>query len=154
MQDIKIWSEKFRTGDNIPVEHTCDGADISPQLSWTDIPPDTKSIVLIMDDPDAPTGTFVHWVIFNIPAYTRSLPEGIPGYEVLLNSIIQGTNDFGLIGYGGPCPPPGKPHRYHFKIYALDIRLDLPPGVRKTDIENAMQGHILDKGELIGIYGR
>lgn len=159
MQNITIWSEAFRTGEMIPKKYTCDGKDISPPLSWTGTPSGTQSIALIMDDPDAPGGTFVHWVAFNIPPHIRMLPEGIPKTSALTpwpfgDSSYQGINDFGNIGYGGPCPPPGKSHRYFFKVYMLDTKLSLPPGSSKADIERAMNNHILAKGELIGIYGR
>lgn len=159
MEDIIIWSDDFQNGGEIPSRHTCDSRDISPHITWTKIHPDTRSITLIMEDPDAPGGTFVHWTIYNIPPYISTLPAGIP--EVpdlsawpLAGSGFQGITDFGKIGYGGPCPPPGKYHRYFFKIYALDTRLDLPSGASKRDIERSMVDHIIAKGELIGLYKR
>ncbi len=154
MQNISISAEAFKAGGTIPAEYTCDGDDVSPSLSWEGTPASVKSITLIMDDPDAPGRTFVHWVLFNIPASTKGLPKGIPKNKTLGDGSRQGITDFGGVGYGGPCPPPGKPHRYYFKIYALDTVLNLPPGSSKADVEKAMAGHILAKGELVGKYGR
>ena len=153
MEDFSISSEAFGQGDTIPVEYTCDGSDISPPLVFSGIPDGVKSIALIMDDPDAPGKTWVHWVIYNIPAGTQQLAEGIPGERTLNDGSRQGMMDFGSIGYGGPCPPSGT-HRYFFKVYALDTVLDLQPGASKQQLENAMQGHILAKTELMGRYGR
>jgi Raf kinase inhibitor-like YbhB/YbcL family protein len=152
MEKISISADGFKEGDTIPDEFTCNGKDISPSLSWEGIPAGTKSISLIMDDPDAPGGTFVHWVIYNIPAGTLKLPKGMPSN--LTDGSMQGMTGFGQSGYGGPCPPPGKPHRYYFKVYALDINLVLPPGASKNQLESAMKGHILAKGELMGKYQR
>lgn len=154
-----VWSDAFRTGERIPTRYTCNGRDTSPPISWTNIPSGTRSITLIMDDPDAPGEVFVHWVAFNIPPNIRMLPEGIPKSSSLTpwpfgDSSYQGINDFGNIGYGGPCPLLGKFHRYLFKVYALDTKLPLPPGSSKLDVENAMTNHILAKGELIGTYNR
>lgn len=154
METITISTGAFRAGDNIPAKYTCDGSDVSPSLSWKGVPAGAKSIALIMDDPDAPGRTFVHWVFFNIPANTQNLPEGVPGDRTLSDGSRQGMTDFRRPGYGGPCPPPGKPHRYYFKIYALDTMLDLDPGATKSDLERAMKGHIIAKGELMGKYGR
>lgn len=154
MEKISISADGFKEGDTIPDEFTCKGKDISPSLSWEGIPAGTKSISLIMDDPDAPGGTFVHWVLYNIPGQTLMLPKGIPHNKTLADGSMQGMTDFGRAGYGGPCPPPGKPHRYYFKVYALDIKLDLPPGVSKNQLENAMKGHVLARGELMGKYQR
>lgn len=153
MQNISI-SAEFKYGDVIPSEYTCMGKDISPELSWTGIPEGTKSIVLIMDDPDAPGGTFVHWVLFNIPATTQRLPKAVNKDKILDNFSRQGMNDFGDVGYGGPCPPPGKYHRYYFRIYALDKMLELLPGSSRSQVDSASKGHILAKGELVGIYAR
>ncbi len=152
MQNISISAEAFRDGDTIPDEYTCEGDDVSPALSWKGIPAEAKSIALIMDDPDAPGRTFVHWVLFNMPANTQKLPKGLPGS--LGDGSLQGMTDFGRTGYGGPCPPPGKPHRYYFKIYALDTKLNLPAGASKKQVEDTMKGHILAKGELMGKYAR
>ena len=151
--EIKITSSAFEDGGLIPSQYTCDGADISPPLQWDAVPEGTKSVALICDDPDAPIGTFVHWVLFNLPADTKELAEGIPKGTTLPNGAQQGTSDFGRIGYGGPCPPSGT-HRYFFRIYALDTQLDLAPGARKPDLLNAMQGHILAQGQLMGKYKR
>ena len=151
--EIIITSSAFEEGGLIPPKYTCDGADISPPLQWDTVPECTKSIALISDDPDAPMGTWVHWVLFNLPADTTELTENIPPDENLPGGAGQGTNDFRRIGYGGPCPPGGT-HRYFFKIYALDSELDLPAGTRKKDLLKAMEGHILGEGQLIGKYKR
>jgi Raf kinase inhibitor-like YbhB/YbcL family protein len=156
MQNISVSSEAFREGEKIPPEYTCDGSDVSPALSWAGLPAGTKSITLIMDDPDAPGGTFVHWVLYNIPPDTQKLPKGIPGDRTLPDGSVHGSTSFGRnkIGYGGPCPPPGNPHRYYFKVYSLDKRLPLAPGASKAEVEKAMSGHLLAKGEVMGKYGR
>jgi Raf kinase inhibitor-like YbhB/YbcL family protein len=143
----------FGNNETIPKKYTCDGDDLSPPLSWEGRPEGTVSYVLIVDDPDAPAGTFTHWVLYNIPGDLNSLPEGVPqGKEVKYG--YQGRNDFGAYGYGGPCPPRGKPHRYFFKLYALDTKLDLPPGAKRGDVERAMKGHVIGEAQLIGLYGR
>lgn len=151
---LDLRSNAFEKGDFIPVKYTCKGEDVSPDLNWSDIPDGTKSFALICDDPDAPVGTWVHWVIFDIPADKRNLPEGVSTDEVLPDGTKQGINDFGNIGYGGPCPPPGPAHRYFFKLYALDTMLNLKPGIKKGVLLNAMKGHILDVAELIGRFKR
>ena len=151
--DIQISSSAFEEGGLIPMKYTCDDADISPPLEWSGIPEETKEIALICDDPDAPMGTWVHWVMYNLPANIFKLPESIPAINLLENGITQGSNDFHKIGYGGPCPPGGT-HRYFFKIYALDIELNLAPGKTKSDLLEAMKGHILGEGQLMGIYKR
>lgn len=150
---IKVKSTAFDEGGMIPKRYTCDGADISPQLSWTGVPDGTKSIALISDDPDAPMGTWVHWVLYNLPPDVTELPEGVPSKKVLENGAKQGTNDFRKIGYGGPCPPGGT-HRYYFKIYALDNEVNLEPGATKDQLLKAMKGHILVEGQLMGRYKR
>ncbi len=149
-----IESTAFSAGGTIPKQHTCDGADGSPELSWKEAPTGTQSFALIMDDPDAPVGTWVHWVLYDVPGDRKGLPEGVAKQEQLDNGARQGRNDFGNIGYGGPCPPGGKVHRYFFKVYALDTKLNLKAGMSKKDVERAMKGHILGQGELIGKYGR
>jgi len=154
MKQISISSDAFNDGSNIPVEHTCDGEDRSPALSWEGLPDSTQSIALIVDDPDAPGKTWVHWVIYNIPANSTGLPAAVPKNKTLDDGSLQGKNDFGRIGYNGPCPPPGKPHRYFFKVYALDTTLSLKSGATKTQLEAAMSGHILAQGEMVGKYGR
>ncbi len=151
--EMDLNSQAFRPGGMIPAKYTCDGADISPPLTLPDPPAGTKSFALIMDDPDAPVGTWVHWVIWNIPATTRALEENIPKTASLPNGARQGTNDFKRIGYGGPCPPSGT-HRYFFKLYALDTTLNLPPETTKSVLEDTMRGHILVQADLIGKYTR
>ncbi len=151
---FQISSAAFPNGEMIPKKFTCDGPDVSPQLSWKSVPPATQSLALIMDDPDAPVGTWVHWVLYNLPPSTTELPEGIEKQEQIAAGGLQGRNDFRKIGYGGPCPPPGKPHRYYFKLYALDTKLDLKAGATKAELERAMKGHTLGETELMGRYGR
>jgi len=151
---MQLTSSAFSEGAAIPTKHTADGADVSPPLQWQGAPPTTKSIALICDDPDAPRGTWVHWVLFNLPADKNDLPEGVPTTGKLASGGVQGKNDFGKLGYGGPSPPKGKPHRYFFKIYALDGVLDLKEGATKAQLEKAMAGHILAQGQLMGTYGR
>ena len=150
---MKITSLAFVNNGMIPAKYTCDGEDISPPLQWDGIPDGTKSFALICDDPDAPMGTFVHWVLYNLPAETKELAENIPADKELSNGARQGTTDFRRIGYGGPCPPSGT-HRYFFKIYSLDTKLDLPAGATKSQLLKAMEGHILGQGELVGKYKR
>jgi Raf kinase inhibitor-like YbhB/YbcL family protein len=150
---IELVSPGFGEGQMIPRENTCDGQDISPELQWAAIPDETRSLALIVDDPDAPSGTFVHWVVYNLPIDRHELTENMPHDESLPNGAIQGVNDFGRIGYGGPCPPSGT-HRYYFTLYALDTDLDLPPGQTKATLLDAMGNHILAKGQLMGRYKR
>jgi Raf kinase inhibitor-like YbhB/YbcL family protein len=150
---IHVTSPAFAEGGTIPKQCTCDGKDISPALEWTGIPEGAKSLALICGDPDAPRGTWVHWVLFNLPANTSGLPEGLPASKNLDSGAKQGRNDFGEIGYGGPCPPRGT-HRYYFKVYALDRELDLGPGIPKYKLVEAMKGHILAEGQVMGRYGR
>jgi len=151
---MQLQSSAFSAGGMIPREHTCDGADRSPPLSWTEPPAGTKSLVLIMHDPDAPRGDFTHWVLYNLPAQTRQLDAGLPGDAQLPNGARQGRTDFGRTGYGGPCPPPGPAHRYLFQLSALDTMLDLAPGASRAQVEAAMRGHVLAQGELMGRYAR
>ena len=151
---FQISSAAFSNGEAIPKKFTCDGPDVSPQLSWKEAPAATQSFALITDDPDAPAGTWVHWVLYNLPANARELPEGMEKQERLATGALQGRNDFRRIGYGGPCLPPGKPHRYYFKLYALDTKLNLKAGATKPDLERAMKDHILGETELMGRYGR
>jgi hypothetical protein len=151
---IRVSSDAFGNGETIPARHTCDGPDLSPALSWEGVPEGTETLALIVDDPDAPVGVFTHWVLFDLPGDAKGLPEGVPREERLGNGGIQGRNDFGKIGYNGPCPPPGRPHTYRFRLYALDTRLGLSPGATKADLLRAMEGHVLGKGELTGKYGR
>jgi Raf kinase inhibitor-like YbhB/YbcL family protein len=141
-------SMSFTEGGFIPRKHTCDGANVSPYLTWQSAPEATKSLAIILDDPDAPSGDFVHWVLFDIPAAFSELREGVQMVGV------PGANSFRKLGYNGPCPPRGPAHRYIFKLYALDQLLRLPPGATKSDLERAMQGHILDRAQLMGRYSR
>jgi len=151
---LRITSPDFSEGEVIPKRFTCDAQDVSPKLEWKESPPNTQSIALIMDDPDAPGGTWTHWVLYDLPASTRELPEGAAKQEQLASGARQGRNDFRKIGYNGPCPPPGKPHRYFFKLYVLDTKLNLKSGATKAELERAMNSHILAQAQLIGIYGR
>jgi len=153
---FSITSSAFIAGSAIPPQHTCDGADVSPALAWSAPPAATKTFVLIADDPDAPAGTWVHWVLFNLPAAVAALPENVAKTPTLphLGGALQGTNDFRRSGYGGPCPPPGTPHRYFFKLSALDTALALPAGATKAEVEQTMRGHILGTAELMGTYAR
>jgi hypothetical protein len=151
--EIKITSSAFENNGLIPAKYTCDGKDISPPLKWDAVPEGTKSIALICDDPDAPMGTFVHWVLFSLPAKTAELAENVPHDKVLPNGARQGMTDFGRVGYGGPCPPSGT-HRYFFKLYALDTELKLQAGADKSQLLKAMENHILAQGQLIGKYKR
>ncbi len=151
---FELKSAAFTTGSNIPKKFTCDGPDVSPALSWSEPLAGTESLALIMDDPDAPVGIWVHWVLYDLPASTRELAEGVPKEGQLKSGARQGRNDFRRIGYGGPCPPAGKPHRYFFKLYALDAKVNLKPGATKQELERALEGHILAQAELMGRYGR
>lgn len=150
---LMVKSSAFKEGEMIPKKYTCDGEDISPPLSWEGVPEGTKSIAIICDDPDAPMGTWVHWVLFNLPPGTNTLPEAVPPEAVLENGARHGINDFRKLGYGGPCPPSGT-HRYYFKIYALDIVLGLQSGASKADLLKAMEGHVLSEGQIMGRYKR
>jgi hypothetical protein len=149
---MNLESTDFRDGEKIPARFTCDGKNISPQLNWGDFPDKTKTFALIVEDPDAPGGTFVHWVVYNIPSNVISLAEGVSA-ENLPEGTIQGTNHFGDSDYGGPCPPSGT-HRYYFKLYALDIELHLKPGAGRRDLLKIMEGHILAEAQLMGKYER
>ena len=151
--DIKIKSPAFVPGGKIPGKYTCDGMDISPPLAWTSGPEETKTFALICDDPDAPMGTWVHWILFNLPADIIELHENVPPEKELESGAKQGMNDFRKIGYGGPCPPGGT-HRYFFKFYALDTEINLEAGATKEELLKAMEGHILAEGQLIGRYER
>ena len=150
---IKLTSSAFKEGQPIPATYTCKGVNISPPLEWSGVPKTARTIAIIADDPDAPSGTWVHWVLYNLPADNIGLVENLPATESLKAGGFQGKNDFGKIGYGGPCPPSGT-HRYFFKIYALDAELPLKAGATKAEVEKAMEGHIVAQGQLIGTYGR
>jgi Raf kinase inhibitor-like YbhB/YbcL family protein len=149
-----ITSTAFNAGDAIPLRFTCDGSNISPLLAWTQPPSGTQSFVLIMDDPDAPRGDWVHWVMFDIPDGTSGLPDNLPPVPEMQTGARQGMNSYHRFGYSGPCPPKNKEHHYFFRLYALDQRLGLMPGALKMDVERAMQGHVLAKAELMGRYER
>ena len=151
---LSVSSPVFQEGHRIPAKYTCQGQDISPQLAWSGSPAGTQSLALIMDDPDAPGGVFTHWVLFNIPPDSHELPEAVHVQARLSSGALQGNNDFGKIGYGGPCPPPGRAHRYQFILYAIDQTLDLKAGASKEQVLNAMQGHIIAQGQLTGTYQR
>ncbi|MDH7517653.1 MAG: YbhB/YbcL family Raf kinase inhibitor-like protein [Candidatus Thermoplasmatota archaeon] len=146
-RNMKLFSSAFRDGETIPSKYTCDGSDVSPPLSFSDVPENTKSLALIMDDPDAPMGTWIHWLVWNIPV-NKTVIEENEGLK-----FPQGLNDFGKIGYGGPCPPSGT-HRYYFKLYALDTMLNLNEGAKKEQLVSAMSGHIIEETQLMGKYSR
>jgi Raf kinase inhibitor-like YbhB/YbcL family protein len=151
---LSLSSPVFQEGEDIPITYTCDGQDISPPLTWGEPPSETQSFALIMDDPDAPGGVFTHWLLFNLPADSRELPEAVPPHNELANGALQGQNDFGTNGYGGPCPPSGPAHHYRFTIYALDQSLDLMAGASREQVLDDITGHILAWGQLTGIYQR
>ena len=150
---IEVTSSAFAEGGMIPKKCTCDGQDISPPLEWNHVPAGAKSVALIADDPDAPGKTWVHWVIYDLPGDTHELHENVPHDKTLPNCAKQGLTDFKKIGYGGPCPPSGT-HRYYFKVYALDKKLDLTPGATKPQLLDAMKGHVVAEGQLMGKYSR
>lgn len=150
---MEILSSAFKPGESIPSIYTCDNIDVSPELTWSGVPSGTKSFALICDDPDAPSGTYVHWVLFNLPADVRELSENISKNDILPNGTRQGKNDFGKIGYGGPCPPGGT-HRYYFKLYALDTVLNEKPGITKKELVKAIETHVLEEAQLMGRYKR
>lgn len=154
MNNISFTSTVFTNGGTIPVKHTCDGEDLSPALEWGELPAGTKSLAVIAEDPDAPVGLFVHWVIYNIPPALTGLPEGVAKIAQVSGTGMQGINGFGRNGYGGPCPPRGKPHRYFFNLYALDLEPRLPADLTRAGLLTAMQGHILGQGQWMGTYGR
>lgn len=151
---LSLYSSSFKEGDKIPVKYTCDGQNTSPPLSWDEQQQQTQALTLIMDDPDAPSGVFTHWVLFNIPANTWHLAEGVPPSEQLENGALQGKNGGGRFGYTCPCPPRGPAHRYVFTLYALDRRLDLKAGASKSQVLDAMKGHVLAQHQLVGTYQR
>lgn len=151
---LELESDAFENREFIPEKCTGAGRDVSPPLNWSDAPAGTKSFAVICDDPDAPAGTWVHWVIYNIPSNVCRLTGGLSASKTLANGAKQGINDFEKIGYKGPYPPKGKQHKYYFKLYALDIKLDLEPGATKAQLRSAMQGHILAEKRLIGYFKR
>lgn len=151
---FKLYSDVFPAEQPIPVRFTCDGQNLSPKLSWHDTPAGTRSLALIVDDPDAPKGTFTHWLVYNIPPHIHDLPEGTPGTDYLPQGALQGKNDFGDMSYGGPCPPKGAAHHYQFTLYALDIPLTLGAGASVEKLRDAMRGHILGEARMRGTYQR
>ncbi|MGD2039714.1 MAG: YbhB/YbcL family Raf kinase inhibitor-like protein [Anaerolineae bacterium] len=151
---LSVTSTAFESEDSIPPEYSCDGEDASPPLSWSVPPEGTQSLVLIVDDPDAPAGTWTHWILFDIPASARSLPRAVPSDAIVDGAGTNGRNSWDRLGYGGPCPPNGPAHRYYFTLYALDTELDLEAGADKATVEQAMAGHILTQGQLMGYYSR
>lgn len=151
---FELTSSAFGAGQNIPVQFTCDGEHVSPPLAWSGAPQQTAMFALIVDDPDAPHGTFTHWVLFNIPGNVDHLDRHVPQMQRLANGAVQGSNDFGSPGFGAPCPPRGKAHHYRFTLYALDVTLHLQAGVSRQQVLGVMQGHILDQAQLIGTYQR
>jgi Raf kinase inhibitor-like YbhB/YbcL family protein len=153
--DFKLTSTSFEAGQTIPTRYTCEGDDISPQLSWTGTPPGTRSLALICEDPDAPRGLFTHWVLYNMPSDQTQLPEALESDERTATGRIQGRNDFGNTGYGGPCPPHGdQPHRYFFRLYALSKLLPVTLGTTRQQILDQMQGAVLAQTEWMGTFGR
>jgi Raf kinase inhibitor-like YbhB/YbcL family protein len=153
LTSFELTSAAFASGQPIPSQYTCQGKDVSPSLQWKDPPPDAQSFALISDDPDAPGGSWVHWVLYNLPAESHSLSEALPPQADLLDGGQHGRNSWGRLGYGGPCPPSGT-HRYFFKLYALDTTLDLDAGADKGQVLRAMEGHILAEAELMGVYAK
>lgn len=151
---MNLSSDAFGPNDSIPERFTCDGTNLSPALSWSGAPQHTTSFALIVDDPDAPSGTFTHWVVYNIPSSTQQFAAGVSRTARLADGSAQGKNDFGDVGYGGPCPPPGNPHHYRFTIYALDAPLHPQAQVTRQRVLEAMRGHVLDQAQLIGLYQR
>jgi Raf kinase inhibitor-like YbhB/YbcL family protein len=150
---IQLTSPAFTEGQMIPKQYTCDAANVSPPLEWSGVPAGARSLALIADDPDAPAGTWTHWIVFNLPVGTSGLPEAVAATNKLENGALQGTTSFRKVGYGGPCPPGGT-HRYYFKLYALDAPLSLTNSASAKDMQSAMQGHILASAQLMGRYGR
>lgn len=155
---FSLTSSGLQNESAIPKKFTCDGEDLSPPLQWKEAPAGTKSFALVMDDPDAPPGTWVHWLIYDLPSTTLSLAEGVSktenGPDGSKQGLVWGVDTFSKVGYYGPCPPPGKPHRYYFKLYALDAPLNLPPKATKPQLEAKMKGHILGQAVWMGRYGR
>jgi len=151
---LNLSSPAFTPGGAIPKQYSCEGEDYSPALTWTDVPQSAKTLALIVDDPDAPRGTFVHWVVYNLPASVRHLDENVAKEPTIAGGGNQGRNGFRRFGYGGPCPPPGPTHHYHFRLYALDSSLNMGPGATAAQVQAAIQGHVLATAELVGTYKR
>jgi Raf kinase inhibitor-like YbhB/YbcL family protein len=152
--EITLTSSAFAAGEAIPAAQSCDGKNLSPDLAWDSVPPDTQSLALIAEDPDTLFKPFTHWVLYDLPPSTRQLPAGLPSQPFLTIGGGQGKNDFKRYGYGGPCPPKGSTHRYVFRLYALDKLLDLPAGATKAEVLEAIEGHVKATGELMGKYTR
>lgn len=151
---IRLTSAAFANGAPIPAAHTCEGENRSPALAWEGVPVGTRSLALVCEDPDAPRGTWVHWVLFNLSQEAAELGEGVPPDPELPSGARQGANDWGNASYAGPCPPPGRQHRYFFRLYALDAQLSLAPGAKRADLDSAMGNHVLAEGVLMGTYQR
>ena len=152
MLELAVLSAAFAMGGAIPDRYAC--GTCSPPLSWSEVPAGTQSIAILCDDSDAPAGDWVHWVVFNLAPDVRALPESVARAAALPGGAVQGVNDYDRGGYDGPCPPPGRLHRYHFKVFALDARLALDASARKADLMKAMRGHVLAQGTLVGTYAR
>lgn len=151
---MQVTSPAFAEGEFIPRRYTCDGDDLSPPLEWLDVPSGARSMAVVCDDPDAPAGTWVHWVIYGLSAAVTGLAEGVRPVEVTADGAKQGVNDFRRIGYGGPCPPPDAAHRYFFRLYAMDCEVDLSPGATKAALLKAIEGHVVEEAALMGRYKR
>ena len=149
--NMKIFSNSFNNNENVPEKFTCNGKNISPHLKWENYPENTRSFALIMDDPDAPAGTWVHWIVYNIPSNINELKESV---KLNLINATEGKNSWGNNSYGGPCPPPGNTHRYFFKIYALNIKTNFPEGLTKSELLQRIKSHIISEAHLIGLYKR
>lgn len=150
-QSMILTSAAFKEGKPIPRQYTCDGVNISPPLEWSGGPKSARTIALIADDPDAPGGVWTHWILYNLPADNIGFVENVPAADTLNGGGFQGQNDFGKIGYGGPCPPSGT-HRYFFKVYAIDMQLPLKPGATRKEVEKAIEGHVVGQAQLMGTY--
>jgi Raf kinase inhibitor-like YbhB/YbcL family protein len=151
---LQLQTAAFKPGGNIPARYTCDGPDVSPALAWNGAPAGTLTFAVVMEDPDAPGGTWVHWLMYEVPASVAELPEAVPAQIELPSGARQGRNDFRRVGYGGPCPPRGPAHRYFFRLYALDAKLNVRAGAAKADLDRAMRGHVVAEAELMGRYAR
>jgi Raf kinase inhibitor-like YbhB/YbcL family protein len=151
---FELKSPSISSGGDIPTKHTCDGPDVSPPLEWTSPPAGTKAFALVCEDPDAPSGLWVHWVLWGMAPTATALPEGVNRAPTLPDGSRQGRNDFGKVGHNGPCPPRGRPHRYFYRLYALDAVPSLEPGATRQQLLDAIKGHVLGQAELMGRYGR